>query len=220
MQKLIRSPWLTIWINPRETIRQVIRSRHSYLMLAIVATASFNATLNRFRLSEGAHADTWSVLASNLLIGVPFAMLVFFIEAAFLKITGSWLNGKASHEDIQAAVAWSRVPIVWGLLVWILRIAVFEERAFPYSSAPKASLFSDTIVLFNPFSGVQGAFLFAILNVLSAAVSIWAFIILLNCLAEVQGYSIRNALLNVVLGFALPLVPFLLLLMPFLMVRA
>lgn len=204
---LRENPWLTIWIRPRATMRKVLHSKQEYILLVIVALGSLYSNLNSFRIPDGVHAGTWPNVAFTLSVGALFAILAFYIQAAFLKLSGSWIGGEASYEDIQAAVAWSRIPLAWGLLLWIPRLAAFGERAFPQGSMPRAYLYGFGNFFTASHNGLAEVLLFNIFGILMAVIGIWAFIILLNCLAEVQGFSIGQAFVNVVLAFGIVIVP-------------
>lgn len=207
--RIAASPWLTIWTHPRATIREVLSSKSGYLAIAIVALGSFNAALADMRIPDGIqdHTSIPASIVMNLFVGALFALLLFYIQSALIKSTGSWIGGEASYEDIQTAVAWSRVPLVWALLLWVPKIAIFKERAFPQGSMPKAYI-RGVGTFFNPIhSSPDEALLFKVLTFLLAIIGIWAFIILLNCLAEVQGFSTGMAFYNVILAFAIIIVP-------------
>lgn len=188
-------------------------------VIAIIALASINGSLNNFTIQNGDHTNIWSSIVGSLVFAVPVAMLVFYVQVALLHFTGRMLGGKTSFEGIQTAVALSRIPVVWGLLIWAVRIAVYGEQSFKHKATVQTSLVNNAITYSNPISGPSGeGFLFSALGIISAIIGIWAFIILLNCLSEVQEFSISNALLNVVAAFVLPVVLSLLLLAPFMTV--
>lgn len=204
---LIIKPWFTIWLYPRVTVREIIQTQPLILTLVIVALASLNTTLSNFRLSVGLRSSLIAEIAPHLLVGSLFAILVFYLQVYLLQEVGSRLGGKASFEAIQAAVAWSRVPVVWALPLWAAKIAIFGPRAFPQGAMPRINI-SGIGMFFEPLgSSANEAILFGALNVLIGVMGIWGLVILLIGLAEVQGFSIWKAIQNLLLAALVVVIP-------------
>ncbi|MHB8842535.1 MAG: YIP1 family protein [Candidatus Aquicultor sp.] len=217
-KRLKESFWFSTWTQPRATIRNVHELKPLY-WVPIIALASINASLNDFKIQSGDLTPMWSSIGTSLVIGIPLTLVMFYIQVALLEFTGRSLGGKATYERIQTAVALSRIPIVWVLSVWVAKLALFGEKAFRQGSMPQGSFFNNAIVFFNPLNSTPSEVSwFGVLGVISAIISVWAFIILLNCLSEVQEFSTGTALINVVVAFILPPILIILLLLPFLAV--
>ncbi|HCG99473.1 MAG TPA: hypothetical protein DE036_06700 [Actinobacteria bacterium] len=200
-------PWFSIWLRPRATVRQIIQTQPLAWTLVIVALASINTTLSNFRLSVGLRSSLIAEVAPHLLVGALFAILIFYLQVYLLQMVGSRLGGKASFEEIQAAVAWSRGPVVWALPLWAAKIAIFGPQVFPQGAMPRINI-SGIGMFFRPLgSSPNEAILFGALNVLIGVMGIWGLVILLNCLAEVQGFSIWKAFQNLLLAALVVTIP-------------
>ncbi len=218
MRKILKENfWFSIWAQPRATIRNVHELKPLY-WVPIIVLASINASLNDFKINVGDVTPIWLNVGTSLVLGILFTLITFYVQVALLEFTGRLLGGKATYERIQVAVALSRVPVAWVLSVWVVKLAFFGERAFRQGSMPQGSFFNNALVFFNPLNSTPSEVsLFGVLSIISAIISVWAFIILLNCLSEVQEFSTGTALMNVVTAFVLPPVLILLLLLPFVM---
>jgi hypothetical protein len=85
-------------------------------------------------------------------------------------------------------VAWSSVPNVVGIVIWLVQMALFGTK-----------LFSITF-LEMPLVGMQLSVTY-FCSVLAVAIMIWGVVILLKAVGEAQQFSAWKALLNVFLPF-------------------
>jgi hypothetical protein len=161
-------------------------ARQLWLLAALYGLPS---TLHAAQLLEaGARFALPQILGAALVLA-PFAgMLGIIIASALLYWTGRWIGGQGSLAAIKAAVAWSNLPnvcsiAVWGYIVWIMGSAAFT------SALPEYYLRG----VFPPGLAVMFA--------VQGGAAIWSFILLLQALGEVQGFSAWKALLNVLIPF-------------------
>ncbi len=107
-----------------------------------------------------------------------------YVYGWFFHITGKWLGGNALNIHIRAAFAWSKVPLLINLSLWMILL-----------------IFSAEAVFIRFAKGPEMVFIYIILCVSG----IWSLAILIQCIREVQGFSLRKAVLNVFLGYFLTL---------------
>jgi succinate dehydrogenase/fumarate reductase cytochrome b subunit len=124
----------------------------------------------------------WAVV-----LGVVLGMLLLYMKGALLRWTGRWLGGKASGEQVRAALAWSGVPVIFSLLLWLPALALFGEELF----ATEMPRLYQSPRLIGAFAG---------LALLHLVVDVWSFLIYLHCLGQVQQFSATKALLNTALS--------------------
>ena len=169
------NPWFSIWLRPRATIQQIVDTNPTRLVLVLVVLAGLPSV---FEVCSKKTSLPTSLFLSFIL-GPLLGIIILYIGGALLHLTGRWLGGLASPQNIRAALAWSNVPIIWALLLWI----------------PKLSLFwSTSDVSFIDNSDPVGFIL------LEKMIGIWSFVILLKCLGQVQGFSVWRALGNSILA--------------------
>jgi hypothetical protein len=124
--------------------------------------------------------------------------LVLYLFTALLKYTGRWLDGDATTDELRAAYAWSSVPLIWGLLLWIPLGVLLGDH-----------LFRATAELLQSLSMVS-AIIILVLIAIKGITDIWGVFTLIKCIAEVQDFSAWKALGNILLAVLVLVVPVLL----------
>jgi hypothetical protein len=183
------NPWLSIWTEPRKTIRFIVKTDPKLRLLVLCAIYGLPLALNLVQSFALSHVvPSWAIIIGSLVACTFLGVLGISISSWLLNFTGRWIGGKGSFQDIRAALAWSNVPNIVTILMWIVLLGVFGTQVFDkdFSNAQ--------------FVGYQAGILFLVM-LIETIVSIWGFIILLNALAEVQQFSIWKAILNVVIPF-------------------
>lgn len=184
-----RSPWVRIWFEPRETMRQIMNTglKQGFLLLSAIygLPLAFNL-IQSFAFST--LVPLWAILVGSLVLCTFLGMLGIYVATWLLEFTGKWIGGKANFMEVRAAVTWSNVPTLVTILMWVLLLGVFGGQVFDREFAQ------------TQFMGYQAGILFLVMLV-EMVISVWGFIILLNTLAEVQGFSVWRALLNVLIPF-------------------
>lgn len=181
------NPWVAIWTRPRATIRQQVERDPEAWVLALVAVAGVGHLLSDASArSYGDRMDLPTLLVMALLVGPLFGILGAYVGGWLLRWSGRLLGGSARPAEIRAAIAWSGVPYVASMLLWIPELLLFGEE-----------LFTEATPRLDAAPELQGLLLVFVAVELTAA--LWAFVAFLKCLGEVQGFSAWRALLNLLL---------------------
>lgn len=181
------NPWVAIWTRPRATIRQQVERDPEAWVLALVAVAGVGHLLSDASArSYGDRMDLPTLLVMALLVGPLFGILGAYVGGWLLRWSGRLLGGSARPAEIRAAIAWSGVPYVAAMLLWIPELLLFGEE-----------LFTEATPRLDAAPELQGLLLVFVAVELTAA--LWAFVAFLKCLGEVQGFSAWRALLNLLL---------------------
>lgn len=181
------NPWRDIWTQPRATIQSLVAKDLSYGFKKLAWIYGFTIALSLSKMfSLVTLYPLWAILLGSLLLGIVFGFISITVTAYILYWCGRLIGGNSPFKEIRCVVAWSNLPVVINVLVWILLICVFKEQAF-YSDFPAE------VTLANK----TGLFLLVMLGQWVA--SIWSFIILIQGLREVQGFSIWKGLLNIII---------------------
>ncbi len=190
-----KSPWVSWWLKPRETIQRIIDHDTSYLAVPLVLIGGVFNTLDRASIrSLGDSYDLTTIILMALIIGPIGGLIGWFIFSALLKWTGSWISGRGDSEAIKAALAWANVPIIAAGLLYAIELPLFGHELFT-TQTPRID--SNPVLL----ASVLG------LSLVEIVIAIWAFILFLRALGQVQGFSAWKALLNSVMAGAVFLVP-------------
>ncbi len=183
MKQLGMNPFFTMWASPNKTIRAIIDYNPNlgfYFLSAITALQSFFFIFTYYELRFPIH---YLLTLAIAIVLSPFvgAIWLYFLSWV-LHFTGKWMKGRAPFSHVKAALAWSRLPLIIDLLMWfILSAFVSGYVALQYTSP--------TSILF--------------INLISSITAIWAFVLLVQALREVQGFTMIRSVVNVILMYVI-----------------
>jgi hypothetical protein len=136
-----------------------------------------------------------AIIGVACVFGPLGGLLSLWIGSHLIRLSGKWIGGAGNREHIKTAIAWASVPTVFALPLWIPQILLFGSDMFT-EETPR--LDAQTMLLI-PF------FAMALMEIV---LSVWAFVLLCNTIAEVQGFrSAWRGLGNIVLAGAVVVVP-------------
>lgn len=190
-------PWLSVWLWPRRTVRQIVNGNPRYGVAVIIILAGLVRGLGTAQ--GGGVGDTVELSTILVLAAVlgPLGWLVWvYVGAALLRWIGGWLGGEAEAEEVRAALAWTSVPTIYMLPAWLVMIGLFGADLFA-SAIPR----------------LQASPLLALpllsFGLLDLAVAFWSQVLLILGLAEVHRFSFWRGLGTWVLTVLLAGIPFL-----------
>lgn len=188
-------PWLEIWTRPRSTIRRIIQENPNRSLWVLAFIYGLGSLLNNAQsLSLGLQFNLFTISLIAAIFAPIWGYIFFSLWSFVVYLVGKMFKGAGSFQQIRAAYAWSCVPFIINIGLWILLAALFGQNLFISGMANVAIPNTLIFVLF-----------FALTTRLVLAV--WSLVIYFNALAEVQTYSLLKAILNVVIaGFLLALV--------------
>jgi hypothetical protein len=192
------SPLRTIWSAPRNTVRRIVAENPDHHVVLLACLAGIGQALDRASLRNlGDQMPLAVILVVACLFGPLGGLFSLWIGSHLIRLSGKWIGGAGNREHIKTAIAWASVPTVFALLLWIPLILLFGSDMF---TAETPHLDAQPMLMI-PFFTI--AFLEIVL-------SLWAFVLLCNTIAEVQGFrSAWYGLGNVILAGAIIAVPLL-----------
>ena len=181
------SPFFSIWIEPRATIRRIVESDPTRNVLALAAIGpAINSLISQWSavINGTAHPSVlWPLwVAFSVAIQAAFGILFLYIFAAVFRWSGSLLGGTATSVEVRAALAWSQVPAIVAEI--ILLFAVF-------AGVPMPKMLPGRLPLIDPA--------FYKVMVVEGVLGIWGFIISLKCIGEVHRFSAWRAFLAILI---------------------
>ena len=176
-----KNPWFTIWTNPRSTIRTIIDTnpKRSIWWLAtiyVLQTLLFFANYT----SLGLNYHFALILIIAIVLSPFIGILWLYLFGWVLHFTGKWLGGKAPMDHIRSALAWSKVPILINLAMWLILLVFSANYVFVQFS------FGPSLFFINLISMISG---------------VWSLVILIQNIRETQGFSIGRSIANWALYF-------------------
>jgi signal peptidase I len=183
---LLVNPWVSAWFRPRATIQQVVErdaKRHVFVLAGLGGIAYVSILLMQAGLANALF--DWRTVLALILAGLTLGVVNILLNAVLYRWSGGWIGGAASFVEIRAALAWGMVPLAWALLfcaVVLLGLKFFAELSAPPNGAASA------------LAGATHAAGYLLL-----ACSLWAIVISLIMVAQVQQFSFWKTFFNTVL---------------------
>lgn len=122
-----------------------------------------------------------TILIGSLVVGPLLGLIQLYLGGALLRLTGGWFDGKASSVHLRSAIAWSSLPIVAVLPVWMFYFTLFGKELFT-TATPTVEVH------------LSLAWMLVVIGMVSVVLLVWRFVLLFECVAEVHGFSIWKAL--------------------------
>ncbi|MGA9724424.1 MAG: Yip1 family protein [Candidatus Binatus sp.] len=194
------TPFITIWTQPRATIRRIVDTGPTRYVIALAAVGpGLNALAGQWSkaLSNNANLSVlWPLwVAGVVALQAALGVVVLYATAAVFRWSGGLLGGVASRVEVRAALAWSQVPAIVAEI--ILLVVVLMGVPMPVPTP-------------GELPHIDPSF-YKILLV-EAVFGLWGLVISLKCIGEVHRFSAWRALvailipplmLALVLGFAI-----------------
>ena len=175
------NPWLRIWTQPRETIRNLLQTNLTYGIYWLAAVYSLQ---NFFYFSNywsiGLSIPFYAILIAGIVLCPLLGVIWLYFSSWILYFTGRWLEGKAPRLQLRTAIAWSKIPTSLNLVMWFILLVSQSEYVFILDGGGPSSLF---------------------INFITASLGIWSLVLLVQCLREVQSFSVARSLVNIFLAW-------------------
>jgi Yip1 domain len=179
------NPWVTIWTQPRKTIRVIVENDpkyHFFYLASIYGLQTLLFLMYSFRMFNKENIIT--ILITSIVLSPILGAIFIYYNAWVLHFSGKWLKGKAPFINIRAALSWSKVPNVIPILMWFI-LLTFSSEIITSPSQSATTLFIDLISL---ISGV------------------WILVILIKSVEEVQNFSTWRSIGNIIIAFIISFV--------------
>lgn len=188
---MAKNAWLNVWTNPRETIRDIVKTnpnRCFYWLCAIYGLPTAFSVAQNYSFAD--FMPFWAILVASFALCTVIGAIGISITAWLLQVTGRWLGGKGKYTSIRSAIAWSNVPNIVVIAMWLVLIGVFGDLLFMKGFEHAQ------------FGGFETGLIFLVFLIQTIS-AIWGFIIMLSMLGEVQGFSAWMGLVNVLIPFSI-----------------
>ena len=174
------NPWISIWTNPRKTIREIVDTKPGKGFYLISILYGFQFVLNFASMKMmGANYSAPAILIGSLILSLIVGVIIFYMMSFSMYWIGKIFKGGAMFSHIRATVAWSNLPFTINGIVWIILAIITGAAAF---------------------SGTVGGGLLYFASIVNFAMAIWYVVLQIQTLREVQGFSLGQAIGNFILG--------------------
>lgn len=177
----MKNPWFYILIRPRQTIQEIVDYSPNYRLWPLAIIYSISSLLNMAQTySWGINVNFYVLIFLIIAASAIWGYVAFNIFSFIIFLIGKVLQGKGSFKAVRAAFAWSNVPAIANLILWVFLFYFFRERLFKPLTSPTL---------------LEG-FIFLSVFITQVILSLWSLIIYICALAQVQQFSILRAILS------------------------
>ncbi|HSX38798.1 MAG TPA: hypothetical protein VLE95_08265, partial [Chlamydiales bacterium] len=139
------NPLIGIWMSPRATIRSIVNLNPKY---GVFYLAWIYALQNYFYFSNywsfGLRYSFYTILAFGLVLAPLYGLIWVYFSGYVLHLVGRILGGKAPSSHLRAAAAWSSIPSIISLFMWLALMISASNTVF-VSGTGSASVFVNLI---------------------------------------------------------------------------
>lgn len=170
------NPFLSVWTQPKETVRQFIKNDRLGYTMILVSIAGIGATIAG--LQDSGWFQEFSVvfwIIGILLGGIISGFLNLGVNSLLYTFIGKLYGGKGKLRDMAIAIGPTVIPQIFAVPVFVFYALFYGERFF---AAPEG---------FNITSIPLGAYLFLILLMLASG--IWSIVVTSKAIGVVHGFS-------------------------------
>jgi hypothetical protein len=170
------SPWITIWFQPRHTLRKQLLQDPQYALIFLAVLGGLLNGYGWIYYSWQAYpfADTlqrFNLVLASLCAGVLYMVMYLYLFGWLYSWTGSWIGGQGDFTRCKCAVGWSFYPFIVSSCFALIQVT----EQFP--------------------PNIQTA-----LGMITFILSIWAIVILFALIAEAHQFSVGKAIFTFLLS--------------------
>ncbi len=175
------TPFLSIWTQPRATIRRIVDSDPTRNVLALAAIGpALSSLVSQWAAAMNGAANQsflWPLfVALNVAFQAILGILFLYILGVVFRWSGALLGGTASRLEVRTALGWSQVPAI--AMAIVLMLALFAGVPFPKLLPGQLPHLDPAFYKVVVVVGVLGS---------------WGFFVNLKCLGEVHRFSAWRA---------------------------
>ena len=183
-------PWLSIWFHPRKTIRSIAINNTRYALFLLAALfGTYKIIDQSSKQSLGDLLPFGAIIGLSLVLGIFVGLLNIYLYGACMHMVGSvWFGGKATIDECRAAAAWSMLPEILGLIIFIPVLIIFQEDWFlSYPGKNLSTLINASMIIVPIGLGLR----------------LWRAILFIECFGELNEHSFWRSLLVSAICFAI-----------------
>ena len=146
-------PAVTIWTQPRQTLRELIDQGPTRIVLLLAALHGFVNMIDRVSSRDAGDVMSFpTMLLMCLIIGPVAGLVSLYLGALLFRWVGRWLGGQGKTRELRTALAWAGLPVIaslplWGLLALLLGPALFTSTSTIETIAPWQTIIATLIGL-------------------------------------------------------------------------
>ncbi|MCX2743245.1 Yip1 family protein [Mangrovivirga sp. M17] len=182
-----------IWTKPRMVMEFIDKNEYDKWLFPILIILGINTTLGNFIDNDfgGIFTNPAVSITFGLIIGALLGWISYYIFAAILKISGSWLGGEATTYELLRTTTYAVIPT---LITAILSLA-FQVLSLMEWGEFLAN-YTQLIV-----------FIAAVFVIIAIVLFIWSIVNIIVGISVTQNFSIGRSIANFFLAIMMILIP-------------
>lgn len=191
----VLSPTLSIWFHPRKTMRFLEDKNKVLLGFLIVLLVCFIKTVNLAVYFElGEKLSVLGIFEVCFILSLLKAGFIYIVVAKVLFKSCQGFQGEASLSSIKKVIEWSSIPLVFSVLLWVPEFMIVGGSFFKSnSSLIDANTLSNSVYIS--------------LSCIDTVLALWSLILFIICLAEVNRFSLKQAIFSSIIALIVFLIP-------------
>ncbi|WP_124726346.1 YIP1 family protein [Staphylospora marina] len=175
------NPWLSMWKQPRETVRAYVLNHSAKWLWMLSALSGIKFFLDNADAQDvGDQVAFGSILLLSLIIGPFLGIIYWYLLSGLLAITGKVAGLSGKWREFRQAVGLSFVPLAWAMPLWLIRLILFGSENF----ASRTPVIDSSVWLL---------LLIVLFSLVDLALGVWYLVTLSRSVAEVYDCSAWKA---------------------------
>lgn len=108
------NPWTGLWLAPRKTIRAILNTDPTYLVIALAAGIGALSGIQEVSIlsydPEFQDTSSTAFLVGGAIGGAIGGVIFLYLFGWLTKVVAGWLGGDSTSQSMRAVNAWSSVP--------------------------------------------------------------------------------------------------------------
>jgi hypothetical protein len=178
-----------IWTVPLATLSFILaKCPDKHVTVLLILGGAVRALDRVVRQHDASKQVVANGITIGVILGALSGWLTYYCYAWGLSLTGSWLGGRATTDQLRTILAWALVPSVASLALLFPQVALLEDGSF---RREYGAYFT------------EGSSVLMLCWIGQLVLNIWSVVILLKGIALVQGFGLGKSTLNMLLPGAL-----------------
>lgn len=184
-----------IWTTPRQVFKYINDNHYDKFATTLLVLSGISRAFDRASLKDmGDSQSLGTIVGMCIIAGGLFGWMTYYIYAALISWTGTWLKAKGDTKSILRIMSYAMLPSVIALVFLIPQIIIYGNEIFKSEGdITSAGLLSNFFV--------YGSML------LEFILGIWTIVFCVIGISEVQKMNIGKSILNLLLPAIVVIVP-------------
>ena len=173
-----------IWTSPRKVFKFINDSHYDKYANLLLFFAGVSRAFDRASMKDmGDSMSLTTIIGVSIVAGGLLGWISFYFYAALVSWTGEWLKGRGDTRSILRAMAYAMLPAIVALVFLIPQISIYGIEVFKSDGDIISAGWFANIVFYGSM-------------VCKLVLGVWAIVLTVVGVSEVQKLSVGRTILN------------------------